>query len=210
MQLAFRDISCSRGAQPLFENLTFALAACEMLHIEGENGAGKSTLMRILLGLAVPDSGVVLWNDAPIAKSPDFKESLCFIGHANAIKEELTPLENLQISAEIAGISLNLETAARALAAVNLKKRLDVPVKFLSQGQKRRVALARLAFDCRPLWVLDEPFVALDSLALEWLVAQINAHAQNGGLLVFTSHQKIDGLKPAASTIKRLRLESPQ
>ncbi len=209
MQLCGQDISCWRGALPLFNNVGFSLAAGEMLHIEGENGAGKSTLMRILLGLATPDSGVVLWNNVPIAQSPDFKENLCFIGHSNAIKEELTPLENLQISTEIAGIALHLDVAVQSLCALNLKKRLDVPTKFLSQGQKRRVALSRLAFDTRCLWVLDEPFVALDSQALEWLVAKINAHSANGGLLVFTSHQKIDGLKPASAPMKHLRLKSP-
>lgn len=208
MQISAHNVSCQRAWQWLFSGVTFSLNAGEMLHIEGENGAGKSTLLRILLGLATPDSGEVLWNNQPIQLSADFKENLCFIGHLNAIKEELTPLENLKISADVAGIPLNLNAAMQALGAVDLKKRWNVPAKFLSQGQKRRVALCRLALDTRTLWVLDEPFVALDSQALQWLVHQMNAHAEKGGMLIFTSHQKIQGLLPQTTPMQRLHLKS--
>ncbi len=200
-----QNIAIARGTQKLFQNLNFKVQAGEILHIEGENGAGKSTLLRVLLGLCPPDSGQILWHNTPLKRAQNFKENLCYIAHSNAIKEELTPLENLTMNARIAGINLPLKEAVEALDAVQLKNRAYLPAKFLSQGQKRRVALARLFFDSRPLWVLDEPFVALDSKALEWLVGKINQHLEKNGALIFTSHQRIEGiLRP----MNHLRLES--
>ena len=133
----------------------------------------------------------------------EFRADLCYLGHLNAIKEELTPLENLMAAARLAEEELPEDDALDALEQVGLAGREDLACKYLSQGQKRRVALARLVKEKRPLWVLDEPFVALDLAAVAWLAGLIGAHLQRGGLAVMTTHQLVD---IPAGAVKELRL----
>jgi len=189
--LEVRDLACVRGERHLFAGVGFCLRAGELLHVQGENGAGKTSLLRMLIGLLPPEAGSIRWNGQP-PTSEAFRTELCYLGHANAIKEELTPLENLLASARMADERLSEGEAIEALEQVGLAGREDLACKYLSQGQKRRVALARLVGERRPLWVLDEPFVALDTGAVAWLAGLIGGHLQRGGCAVFTTHQAVD------------------
>ncbi len=198
------NLECVRGDRRLFAGVGFKLAPGELLYLQGRNGAGKTSLLRMLIGLLPPEAGEIRWQGQPIRKSGDeFRADLCYLGHLNAIKEELTPLENLLASAHLADETLSEDDALDALAQVGLAGREDLACKYLSQGQKRRVALARLVKERRPLWVLDEPFVALDVAAVDWLAGVISGHLQRGGLAVMTTHQLV---AIPAGTVRELRL----
>jgi len=197
-------LECQRGDRRLFAGVDFRLDAGEMLFLQGKNGSGKTTLLRMICGLSHPVSGEIRWKGESIhALGETFREELCYLGHLNAIKEELTPLENLSASAKLAGEALNEDEALDALEVVGLLGREDLACKYLSQGQKRRVALSRLVHEKRALWVLDEPFVALDVAAVSWLAGLIGAHLQRGGLAVLTTHQTVD---IPAGAIRELKL----
>jgi len=196
------NLECVRGERRLFAGLNFKLAAGELLYLQGKNGAGKTSLLRMLIGLLPPESGEIRWKGQAI-KSDEFRADLCYLGHLNAIKEELTPLENLLAAARLADEDLSEDEAIDALEQVGLAGREDLACKYLSQGQKRRVALARLVKERRPLWILDEPFVALDVAAVDWLAGLISAHLQRGGLAVMTTHQLVD---IPAGTVRELKL----
>jgi len=198
------NLECVRGERRLFAGLGFQLAAGELLYLQGKNGAGKTSLLRMLIGLLPPEAGEIRWRGKSIKADADaFRADLCYLGHLNAIKEELTPLENLLAAAKLADEVLSEDDALDALEQVGLAGREDLACKYLSQGQKRRVALARLVKERRPLWVLDEPFVALDVAAVDWLAGLISAHLQRGGLAVMTTHQPVD---IPAGTVRELRL----
>lgn len=198
------NLECVRGERKLFASVSFSLAPGELLYLQGKNGAGKTSLLRLLTGLTPPASGTIFWRQTPLSEQGEaFRSELCYLGHQNAIKEELTPLENLQATAALADEALNEDAALDALAQVGLAGREDLPCKYLSQGQKRRVALARLVHEKRCLWILDEPFVALDVAAVEWLAALMGRHLQQGGLIVMTTHQAVD---IPAGAIRHLRL----
>ncbi len=198
------NLECVRGERRLFAGLGFKLEAGELLYLQGKNGAGKTSLLRMLIGLLPPEAGEIRWKGQSIRSAgEDFRADLCYLGHLNAIKEELTPLENLLAAARLADEELTEDDALDALEQVGLAGREDLACKYLSQGQKRRVALARLVKERRPLWVLDEPFVALDVAAVDWLAGLISAHLQRGGLAVMTTHQPVD---IPAGTVRELRL----
>ena len=164
------NLECVRGERRLFAGLGFKLEAGELLYLQGKNGAGKTSLLRMLIGLLPPETGEIRWKGQSI-NSEEFRTDLCYLGHLNAIKEELTPLENLLAAARLADEALTEDDAIDALEQVGLAGREDLACKYLSQGQKRRVALARLVKEKRPLWILDEPFVALDAAAVVCSVA---------------------------------------
>ena len=186
------QIECQRGDQRLFHGIDFCLEGGELLFLQGKNGAGKTSMLRILCGLALPVSGEVRWQGENIQRLQEsFRSNLCYLGHQNAIKEDLTPLENLMTSTRLHDEAIDEDVALDALEQVGLAGRVELPCRYLSQGQKRRVALSRLALEKRPLWILDEPFVALDTQANQWLSNVIGAHLQRGGLTVLTSHQPI-------------------
>jgi heme exporter protein A len=198
------NLECVRGERRLFAGLGFRLEAGELLYLQGKNGAGKTSLLRMIIGLMPPETGEIRWKGKSIRSSgEDFRADLCYLGHLNAIKEELTPLENLLAAAHLADETLSEDDAIDALEQVGLAGREDLACKYLSQGQKRRVALARLVKERRPLWVLDEPFVALDVAAVDWLAGIISGHLQRGGLAVMTTHQLV-GI--AAGTVRELKL----
>ncbi|MCG2575597.1 cytochrome c biogenesis heme-transporting ATPase CcmA [Dechloromonas sp. XY25] len=198
------NLECVRGERRLFAGLGFKLDAGELLYLQGRNGAGKTSLLRMIIGLLPPEAGEIRWKGQSIRSSgEDFRADLCYLGHLNAIKEELTPLENLLAAAHLADETLSEDDALDALEQVGLAGREDLACKYLSQGQKRRVALARLVKERRPLWVLDEPFVALDVAAVDWLAGIISGHLQRGGLAVMTTHQLV-GI--AAGTVRELKL----
>ncbi|MBK7900243.1 MAG: cytochrome c biogenesis heme-transporting ATPase CcmA [Azonexus sp.] len=198
------NLECVRGDRRLFAGVGFRVAAGELLYLQGKNGAGKTSLLRMLIGLLPPEAGTIRWKGEPIRVLGDeFRADLCYLGHQNAIKEELTPLENLLAAARLAEEDLSEDDALDALEQVGLAGREDLACKYLSQGQKRRVALARLVKEKRPLWILDEPFVALDVAAVEWLAGLIGAHLQRGGVAVMTTHQAVD---IPAGAVRELRL----
>ncbi|MDR0234346.1 MAG: cytochrome c biogenesis heme-transporting ATPase CcmA [Zoogloeaceae bacterium] len=187
------QIECQRGDARLFHGMDFCLKGGELLFLQGKNGAGKTSLLRILCGLSLPVSGEIRWRNENIRQMGErFREELCYLGYQNAIKEDLTPLENLMVSTRLHDRDLDEDAALNALEQVGLSGRVELACRYLSQGQKRRVALSRLASETRPLWILDEPFVALDAQANAWLSNVIGAHVQRGGLVVLTSHQAID------------------
>ena len=187
------NVSCERGGRQLFLPISFSLAAGAALHLEGDNGAGKTTLLRSLSGLSPLSQGEVLWRGVPShAAASGFKRELLYLGHALGLKDELTALENVQLNAALAGQTINREKALQALATQGLKSRAHLPLRVLSQGQKRRVALARLQVAQAKLWLLDEPFVALDTDAVKALQLLLQQHVAQGGALVFTSHQAVD------------------
>ena len=191
--LTATNLACHRGDRSLFTGVAFHLAAGSWLHVTGENGAGKTSLLRILCGLSPPAAGEICWRGVAIGKLDDeFRSDLLYLGHQTPVKEELTARENLQISAAASGIAQDGPETMAALEQMGLRGREHLPVRFLSQGQKRRVALARLLVSRAPLWILDEPFVALDTPALAMLSGIIGSHLSRGGIAVLTSHQDVD------------------
>jgi len=194
------DLECLRGTRRLFAGLSFALAPGECLHVHGANGSGKTSLLRILCGLSRPERGTVRWNAEPIdAAGDEYRAALAFCGHANALKEDLTPAENLLAAAALYGTPATEDSARAALDAFGVLHLEALPVRALSQGQKRRVALARLAVCARRLWILDEPLAALDARAAQTLAARLDSHLAQGGLAVLTSHQPIELRAPMRS-----------
>lgn len=188
--LEVSNLTCIRGDRPLFSGLDLAVNAGEWLHVRGENGVGKTSLLRLLAGLAQPAAGDIRWDGHPIRQADEeYRRNLLFLGHHGALKEELTGLENLEFSAALDGGALSESEAIAALHRFGLKGREELPVRFLSAGQKRRVLLARLLTRKAKLWVLDEPFTALDTKAVDMLAALIGEHLVGGGMAVLTSHQ---------------------
>jgi heme exporter protein A len=162
------------------------------LHVRGENGVGKTSLLRLLTGLSKPESGEVLWNGLAISKeSANYHRELLFLGHRDALKEDLTALENLQLYAALDDIQLPEDKALAALWRFGLRGREHLPVNYLSAGQKRRVLMARMLTRQAKLWILDEPFNALDIHAVEALQGLVAEHIGQGGLVVLTSHQEV-------------------
>jgi heme exporter protein A len=190
--LELRDLACVRGRRWLFRGLDATLAPGQLLRVTGANGAGKTSLLRMLCGLLAPAQGQVLWQGQKLPQVREaFHQQLVYLGHAAALKDELTPLENLQVAARLGGNAPDEAAARQALAAAGLGGREQVPTRTLSQGQRRRAALARLSLGTALLWVLDEPFNALDTAATTWLLGLIEGQLQRGGLVVLTSHQPV-------------------
>ncbi len=190
--LTATSLSCVRGERRLFAGLDLAVGPGEWLHVQGENGAGKTSLLRILATLSPPAEGEVRWQGEPVeVLAEDYRRAMLFLGHHGAVKEELTPLENLTLAARLDGCELDEATALQALVRFGLRGREDLAVRFLSAGQKRRVLLARLAVRKAALWILDEPFTALDVKAVAMLSGLIEEHLATGGMAILTSHQSM-------------------
>ncbi len=188
--LTARDVACERGGRTLFRSLSFEVPAGELLRIAGANGSGKTSLLRILCGLLPPAQGRVQWHGTDIAAlREEYSTQLVYLGHAPAVKDELTAAENLAIACRLAG-NAKAESAIRdALARFGLEGK-DLATKRLSQGQRRRAALARLALsESVPLWLLDEPFSALDPAGVDLLGSFMKSHTARGGAVVFSTHQ---------------------
>lgn len=186
------DLECTRGDRCLFSGLNLRLDAGELLHVQGKNGSGKSTLLRALSGLFQPSAGAISWNGSAIEDlREEFGREVLYLGHKPGIKGDLTALENLHFTAALNGETVTEEQAWQALEQVGLRGFEDLPSKHLSQGQKRRVTLAQLLVSQTRLWVLDEPFSALDSGAVEELQGWIAEHIANGGMAILTTHQEV-------------------
>lgn len=188
------ELQCERSERVLFDRLSFRLAAGECLHVIGANGAGKTSLLRILCGLLKPVSGEVRWLGSPITRVRDeFGAQLKYVGHLNGVKDDLTAFENLKVWAAMAGLSPGPGAIREALACLAIDRLAQVPAGQMSQGQKRRVALARLGLPKEHgeagLWILDEPFNALDRQGVQALDGMIAQHLRAGGAVVLTTHQ---------------------
>jgi len=183
------DLECERGGRRLFRALTFSVNSGEIVRVAGANGSGKTSLLRILCGLLTPSAGEVRWNGARIQSlKEEYARHLLYLGHAPAVKDELTGAENLRVACVLAGLSTTAEQRRDALARFGVPG--DKPVRQLSQGQRRRAALARLSVSWQaPLWLLDEPFTALDAAAAELTRTLLGEHAQRGGSVVYSTHQ---------------------
>lgn len=191
--LEVSNLKCVRGERPLFDKLAFKLEGGTLLYVRGANGCGKTSLLRILCGLSPPDAGHIAWNGVAIKTQGEaYRRELFYLGHHNALQEALTVADNLAFYAALAGHTPCAKDTASALARLGLRACQSRLVRQLSQGQKRRVALSRLLLNQARLWILDEPFVALDPGAIELLVSLIVAHLGQGGLVVLTSHQQVD------------------
>jgi heme exporter protein A len=191
MRLCASNIAIDRGGRRLLSNLTFEMGRGEALTIVGPNGAGKTSLLRALAGLAPLAEGA-LSNDAGDDDAA-LGEKAHYLGHANALKDSLTPRENLEFWA--ATLALGLDGRMTPLAAIErlgLAHVLDFPVRALSEGQKRRIALARLLIAYRPIWLLDEPMTALDDAAQQRFSEIMREHLAGGGLVVATTHAPLD------------------
>lgn len=190
--LSATDLTCVRGERVLFAGINLAVGAGEWLHVRGENGVGKTSLLRLLAGLSAPEAGQIRWCGEPVGEvAQDYRRAMLFLGHHAAVKDELTALENLELAAALDGCELPQDEAIAALRRFGLKGREELPVRFLSAGQKRRALLARLATRKARLWILDEPFTALDAKAVTMLASLIEEHLAQGGMAVVTSHQAV-------------------
>jgi heme exporter protein A len=186
------NLACARGDRNLFEGLNFALRPGELLHILGANGSGKTTLLRTLCGLTRPADGVIRWQGSTIRElGDDYRAELAYVGHTNALQGELTPAENLRAAAGL-GAAASEHDIERALERFNLSALRSFPAKVLSQGQKRRLGLARLALLGRRLWILDEPFAALDTHSIALVTELLAGHLARDGLVALTSHQEFE------------------
>jgi heme exporter protein A len=202
--LELANLECTRGDRRLFTGLNFELAAGELLHLTGHNGSGKTTLLRTICGLIIPTDGEVRWKGENVRKlRDDFARELVYIGHKNAIKADLTGTENLCIACQLDGLPISVKQAWDALEKMGLRGHEDLPVRVLSQGQKKRVAMARLLLNKSPLWILDEPFTALDKAAVAFLQTVIQEHVDEGGMAILTTHQEVALTR---GQVKQLRL----
>ncbi|MFT3817774.1 MAG: cytochrome c biogenesis heme-transporting ATPase CcmA [Rubrivivax sp.] len=202
--LSTHDLACLRGDRRLFRDLSISVEPGRLLRVEGANGSGKTSLLRLLAGLALPAAGEVRWQGRPIRRQREaYARSLVYLGHLGGLKDELTPLENLRIEADLCGLPAAAADLAAALAHWGLERQAALPLRVLSAGQKRRAALARLNLTTAPLWILDEPFNALDVDAVAALGRQIEAHLARGGLAVVTSHMPLP-IAPAQMQSVRL------
>jgi heme exporter protein A len=183
-------VECVRGDRPLVSGLSFSLRDGELLHIVGRNGSGKTTLLRTLCGLSRPNAGQIRWNSTDIhVLGDDYRALLAYVGHANGVQGDLTAAENLHVATRLDNGTDTLVKGA--LERMGLTRFAHLPTKVLSQGQRRRLALARLLVSKKNLWILDEPFAGLDADSVAVMEDILTDYLTRGCMVVVTSHQKI-------------------
>lgn len=204
--LEVNNLRCVRGERLLFSDVNFSLMPGGFLQLTGPNGSGKTSLLRIVCGLMAPESGEVRWEGTNIRSlGEEYSRNLTYIGHRNGVKDELTSLENLRCSSGLTGICVSREQAKQALEHVGLTARENLPARFLSEGQRRRSALARLIALGTRLWLLDEVLASLDNAAVGLVNSLIDGHLSNGGMAIVATHQE---LTLSAGSFQRLELAS--
>ncbi len=196
-------LECIRNDLTLFSNLEITVNAGEILQVDGANGSGKTSLLRIICGLAQPHAGNVFWNGSDInTLGADYLKEINYVGHNNGIKSELTPLENLNIAMALKTETNNF-TPLNVLEHMGIITLKDTPVAKLSSGQRRRVALARLLISQTSLWILDEPFTALDETGKDLVQKMIENHTENLGIVIVVTHEN---LRISENKIKKINL----
>lgn len=191
--LSVHDLEYIRGERLLFTELAFSLHPGEVMQIEGANGSGKTSLMRLVAGLGLPTEGAIRWNGICIRQCREaYCQSTVYLGHGLGIKSDLTPLENLQHALTISGLALPRKDAIRALADTGLDAFMEQPSRTLSAGQNQRIALSRLILHPGTLWILDEPYTALDRQGINMLNQLLERHSAKGGMALVSSHQPVE------------------
>lgn len=189
--LHIKSVTCIKQERCLFADLNFSLNSGQIMQLAGPNGAGKTSLLRIIAGFSVPDEGAVLFQEQPISKYyEEYARELLFIGHKTGVNTQLSAVENVRHWLQINGY-INQPDLYPILAQLGLVGLEDVPVRMLSAGQQRRVALVRLWLSEAKLWVLDEPFTALDKSGVAFLQQRFTEHLQSGGAILLTTHQDL-------------------
>lgn len=190
--LESKQLAAQRGTAMLFSGIDFRLVPGDALLVTGANGSGKTTLLRIAAGLSHAAEGTLSWQGVPVAPlDPALRAAVTYIGHAAALKDELTTEENLASQASLHAGSAGSDAIGRALGVWSLERQRALPARALSMGQRRRIGLARLALVPRPLWILDEPAAALDTAGVALLCELIGAHLAQGGMAIIATHQDI-------------------
>lgn len=191
--LSVHDLACARGDRLLFKGMNFTLSSGELLLVQGGNGQGKTSLLRLLTGLSSPEEGEVRWRGEPIRKQREaYHAEMVYLGHANGVKDDLNPVENLRFADGLQGRVFAAERAVATLERLGLSRCLDLPCRVLSFGQRRRVALAALLLSGAGLWILDEPLTGLDVHAVALMEGLIRDHLKDGGMVVATTHQALN------------------
>ena len=187
--LRAKNLTLTRGGRPLFANLELSIASGEALILRGANGSGKTSLLRVLAGLTSADEGVISWGDSVGESAPaEQRAALLYLGHANALKDELTTAENLADGLEFDGVTASASDQQPALERVGLATRCELQARRLSQGQKRRIGLARLLLAKKPVWLLDEPTNALDAEGVALFTDIVDEHLARGGMACIATH----------------------
>ena len=200
------NVGCVRGDRRLFSDLNFSLEPGALLQLTGPNGSGKTSLLRIICGLLSATEGEIRWLGTNVRSlGEDYSRSLNYVGHRNGVKEELNAIENLRVANGLAGVSLTPAAARTALDRIGLTGRDTLPARLLSEGQRRRLALARLLTSGARLWILDEVLTSLDRSAVAIMKSLIGEHLQNGGIAIIATHQELD---LSAGSLQRLELAS--
>jgi len=190
--LEARELCAKRGTAELFGGLSFAVTQGELLIVKGPNGSGKTTLLRMLCGLGEPAGGELRWRGEKVSPyAPELRQSVIYFGHAPAVKDELTALENLEFTLALAGLPAEPIIVEETLRQVGLYARRHLQARRLSQGQRRRIGLARLLLAQQPLWLLDEPGAALDTQGLSLLARTVSEHLKRGGAALVSTHQDL-------------------
>ena len=198
--LSLTDVACRRGQRLLFKGLNLELRPRQAIWLRGRNGRGKTSLLRLAAGLAVPEAGYVAWGGTPVRRAEGYLQRLVYIGHTNALKDDLTVTEALQFLARLHGRPDDAATLRAALERLGMGSRRDAFVRTLSQGQRRRASMARLALEQQAsLWILDEPYDALDVDGVRVVNELLHAHLARGGSVLLTSHQHPGAQAPAVA-----------
>ncbi len=187
------NLDCARGERRLFSNLNFSVTPGTLLQLAGPNGSGKTSLLRMLCGLLAPEKGEIRWQGQNIrALGEEYFSAVTYIGHRNGVKEELSSLENLTIAAGLAGRDVSNKEARNILGRMGLEGRENLPARLLSEGQRRRSALARLLTWSTSLWLLDEVMTSLDEAAVGLIRSLIEDHLSRGGMAIVATHQELN------------------
>ena len=198
------NLTCVRGTRRLFKDLNFSAAEGELVELRGPNGSGKTSLLRILCGLATPAAGEVRWKGRSIRSlGEEYSASVAYLGHQNAVKDELSALENLRISSAVSGQSLDKKRAQEILERVGLTQQQNLPARVLSAGQRRRLGMTRLLTSTARLWILDEVLTSLDDRAMNLSRQFITDHLEQNGTAIVATHQDLNLKVPR---IQRLQL----
>lgn len=203
--LKAHDLKCVKGSTELFSNIHFQVESGEALVVEGSNGSGKTSLLRILCGFNSPAEGEISWCGKSIEQHEEYQQQISYIGHASGVKLDLTVMENLVFAQRLVGSDRDENEIKEIIREVGLFKRRNVLTRKLSAGQKRRVALARLQLEQRPLWILDEPLTALDKVFVSEFEMVLKQHLENNGMLIVTTHR--DLILPTQA-VKRINLSA--